>query len=223
MGMMQRQTRLTHKLGAVFEQRQADMLAEVITDAYTDLATTSDFSELKAIVNDLAEAQRRTEQRMEELAEAQKETQVEVRKLAQGLRETNSHLGGLGRSVAYALENEAYRNLPAVLRQKYGIEMTEKMVRTTIDDEEINILGRGRQDGRDVLIVGETKLRLDERRRKKRGRREIFEQLEGKVKAAAAAYPGVDIIPLLVTHFARPGALEDAEEQGIIVVQSFEW
>ena len=209
MGMMQRQTRLTHKLGAVFERRQADMLAEVITDAYTDLVTTSDFSELKAIVKELAEAQR--------------ETQEEVKKLAQGLRETNSHLGGLGWSVAYALENEAYRNLPAVLRQKYGIEMTEKMVRTTIDDEEINILGRGRQDGRDVLVVGETKLRLDERRRKKRGRREIFEQLEGEVKAAAAAYPGVDIIPLLVTHFARPGALQDAEDQGIIVVQSFEW
>jgi len=256
--MMQQQTKLTRKLGTVFERRQAAVLAEVITDAYDDLVKTSDFNELKSIVKELAqaqqrtglrveelaqaqkelteaqkrtelrvgelaEAQKRTELRVEELAEAQKGTQIEIGKLAQRLHETNSHVGGLSRSVAYALENEAYRMLPALLKKQYGIEMSERLVRTTIEGEEINIFGRGQRNGQDVLLVGETKLRLDERRQKKRGQKEIFEQLAAKSEAVARAYPGVEVALLLITHFARPGILQKAEERGILVVQSFEW
>ena len=216
MSMMQQQTKLTHKLNTVFERPQAVMLAEVITDAYNDLVKTSDFNELKSIVKELAQAQK-------ELAEAQKETQIEIKKLAQGLRETNGHLGGLGRSVAYALENEAYRMLPELLEKRYGIEMSERLVRTTIEGEEINIFGRGRRQGQDILLVGETKLRLDERRQKKRGQKGVFAQLAAKAEAVASAYPDIEIVLLLITHFARPSVLKHAEEQGIIVVQSFEW
>ncbi len=244
MSMMTQQTRLTRKLGTVFERPQAVMLSEVITDAYNDLVKTSDFNELKSIVKELAqaqkelteaqkrtelrvgelaEAQKRTELRVEELAEAQKETQIEIGKLAQRLHETNSHVGGLSRSVAYALENEAYRMLPVLLKKRHGIEMTERLVRTTIGGEEVNIFGRGQRNGQDVLLVGETKLRLDERRKKKRGQKEIFEQLAAKAEAVERAYPGVEIVLLLITHFARPGILKKAEKRGILVVQSFEW
>ena len=58
MSMMQQQTRLTRKLGTVFEQRQVVMLAEVITDACNELVKTSDFNELKSIVKELAQAQK---------------------------------------------------------------------------------------------------------------------------------------------------------------------
>ncbi|MDI3531358.1 MAG: hypothetical protein PWP60_1207, partial [Candidatus Atribacteria bacterium] len=83
--------------------------------------TREDFSELKGIVaelaqaqRDLAEAQKRTEARLdgltvkvEELTEAQKRTE-EVRTLAVGLKRTREDLGGLSRSFSYAFENEAY-------------------------------------------------------------------------------------------------------------------
>jgi len=251
MSITQRQTRLTHTLETVFEERQAVVLAEVITDAYNDLVKTGDFNELKAIVKELAQAQNRTEQRMEELAQAQNRTEERVEEvaatqkdirfeltelaqaqnrteqwmgeLAQALRETNGHVGGLSRSVAYALENEAYRMLPSLLKEQHGIEMTVRLVRTTIGNEEINIFGQGKRNGQDVLLVGETKLRLDERRKKKRGRTELFEQLAAKSEAVKKAYPDTEIVLLLITHFARPAILKQAEEQGIIVVQSFEW
>jgi len=124
---MQRQMELTRKLETVFKEQQAVVLAEVITDAYNDLVKTGDFNELKAIVKELAEAQKGSEHRLtrlettvKELAEAQKETQQamretqqamketqqEIKTLAKRVGETNSTLGGLGRSVAYALENE---------------------------------------------------------------------------------------------------------------------
>ena len=36
-------------------------------------------------------------------------------------------------------------------------------------------------------------------------------------------YPDEEIVLVLITHYARPGALAEARERDIIVVQSFEW
>ncbi len=241
---MLKQTEITRKLEAVFNPHQAIVLAEVVTDAYDDLVKTSDFSELKAIVRELAEAQKRTEgrigrlettvaelaeaqkrteSRVEELAEVQKETQYQIQALTHQLRETNNTLGGLGRSFSYALENEAYRMIPALLKERYGIEMRERFVRTHIGGEEINLFGRGRRDGQEVLLVGEVKLRLDERRVDQTGEPIALTQLATKVEAVQQEYPDEEIVPVLITHYARPGMLQVAQERGVIVIQSFEW
>ena len=45
---------LTRRFERVFEPEQAVVLAETITEAYNDLVKTNDFTELKAIVKDLA-------------------------------------------------------------------------------------------------------------------------------------------------------------------------
>ncbi|MEM7531605.1 MAG: hypothetical protein AAF639_05490, partial [Chloroflexota bacterium] len=39
-----------------------------------------------------------------------------------------SELGGLSKSLGYALENEAYRVLPAFLEKEYGITVTERFI-----------------------------------------------------------------------------------------------
>ncbi len=180
-------------------------------------------------LEELAEAQNRTEQRLEELAEAQKElaeaqkdTQLEIQTLSKRLGDLGSTVGGIGNSIGYALENEAYRMLPGLLQEKYGLEMTERFIRTDVGGEEINILGKARRNGEEVLIVGETKMRLDKPRRKT-GQKDIWAQLSEKVAVVQAAHPGVKIIPLIVTHYARPSVVEQAEKEGIIVAQSFEW
>lgn len=233
------QAEMLRKLSAVFEPQQAKVLTEVITEAYSDLVRARDFNELKEIVRELAEAQKRTELRVEELAEAQKrteqrmeelaraqealaraqeESQRQIQELARQMGEMRRELGGLGRSMAYALENEAYRMLPAFLLQKYGIQVTERFIRMYVGDEEINLFGRGRQDGKEVLIVGEVKVRLEEGRRE-----DPFEQLEKKARVVREAYPEEEILLLLVTHHAHPSVLRAAQEKGIIVIQSFEW
>jgi hypothetical protein len=225
---------LTRKLETAFERRQASVLAMVITDAYSELVKTGDFNELKGIVRDLAEAQKRTDerlgilaQRMEELAEAQKRTEARVGELASDVRVLTAGLraemDGLSRSVSYALENEAYRALPAFLKARYGLELTQRLVRTEVLGEEINFFAKARRDGQDVTIVGETKLRLDERRAEGRGAEQVLETLERKIAVVQRAYPGETVVPLLVTHFARPSFLQEAQDRGILVVQSFEW
>jgi len=186
-----------------------------------ELAEAQKRTEIK--VEELAEAQKRTEIKVEELAEAQKRTEIEIKELTGGLKETRIDLGGLSRSMGYAFENEAYRMLPSVLKERYGIEIKEKLIRAEIGGKEINILGKARRDGKEILIVGEAKLRLelaDEQKRRKKI--DIFEELEKKVNAVKRHYKE-EILKILITHYATKRFIKKAKEQEIIVIQSFEW
>lgn len=205
----------------VFPKKQAVVLTDVFVDYQDDLVKSGDFNELKGIVKELAEAQKElaeaqkeTNRELKELAEAQKETQKEIQKLTIAIDDTRTNLGGLSDSVGYSLENEAYRGLPAYLREKHGIEVTERFIRTEIGGEEINILGIGKKDGVKVLIVGEAELKLRSVSK--------FTQLDRKVSAVRREYKE-DIIKILITHYASPSMIEKAKEKGIIVIQSFEW
>jgi hypothetical protein len=134
--------------------------------------------------------------------------------LAGELRDTKTEVGGLARSMAYALENEAYRALPAFLKER-GISITERFVRTEIGGEEINLFVKGKKNGREVIIVGESELKVTSVGKLK--------QLEKKAAVVQESFPGKEVVRVLITHYARPAVLEKAKEKGIIVVQSFEW
>jgi chromosome segregation ATPase len=176
---------------------------------------------LEISMKGLAEAQKKTEQRIEELAEAQKKTEIQIEKLTKSHIELRQEFGGFTKTMSYAFENEAYRNLPIVLKNKYNIEVKEKFIRTEIGNKEINIFGRGKVDGKEIYIVGEAKLRVDEKRLKKE--LNIFKELNEKVKTIKEEYRDVEIIKIIVTHFAPKKFIEKAKEENIIVIQSFEW
>ena len=165
-------------------------------------------------LNQLAEAQRRTEERVNQLAEAQRRTEEEIRKLARGQRRLREQVGGLSRSVAYALENEAYRNLPSFLKERYGIEVLDRLVRFELRGEEINLFAKAKRDGREVLLVGEAVLRLDDRSK--------LRKIKRKVDLVADEYKA-EVLAIVVTHFATSKLREEAQKAGFLVVQSFEW
>ncbi len=181
---------------------------------------------VEIVIEELAEAQKRTEIKVEELAQAQKRTEIEIQKLTgevqgltKGLKLTREDLGGLSRSFSYGFENEAYRMLPGFLKDNYGIEMTERIIRTEVGGKEINIFGKAKRNGTNLLIVGEAKIRLEKKRDKKR---DVFKELEEKV-GAVKKISQEEIIKILLTHYATPWFLEKAKEKDIIVIQSFEW
>jgi hypothetical protein len=58
----------------------------------------SDFAELKAIVRDLAEAQKRTETRVEELAQAQQRTDLHMAELAEAQKRTETRIEELAKA-----------------------------------------------------------------------------------------------------------------------------
>lgn len=229
------------RLETVFERAQARVLTDVIVSSYEELVKTGDFNELKGIVRELAQTQNRTEIKVEKLVEAQNrlteaqnrtegeiqkltkgldELRIEVGGLSKGLKETRGELGGLSRSFGYAFENEAYRMLPGVLSDTYQIHLKEKLIRTEIGGKEINILGKAKRNGQDVLVIGETKVRLDERRRKTKG--DVFKELEEKVSAVKEEYEE-EVVKVLITHYATKGFMKKAKDKGVIVVQSFQW
>jgi hypothetical protein len=220
----------TFKITPSIKREIVRIIDERIREAHV---TREDFSELKAIVKELAEAQKRTEIKLEELAEAQKElaeaqkrTEIkleelaeETKKLAMGLTRTREDLGGVTRTLGYAFENEAYRMLPRLLKERYGLELKERVVRAEVGGKEINFFGKAERQGREVYIVGEAKVRLDDKKR----REDVFKEIEKKIRAVKSEYGDVEIISLIVTHFATKGFLKAAKERGIVVVQSYEW
>lgn len=261
------------ELTTTMDVAAARKITEVITLVYEDLqntATKQEVQDLRDVVHELAQAQKRTEERLEELAQAQKRTEERVEELAQaqkrteerveelaqaqkrteerldaltvqvqelaqaqkrteetvrmlvqevgklsrGLDNVRSQVGGLARSVSYALENEAYRKLPAYLQAHHQLILQERLIRTEIGDQEINLFASATRNGESVIVVGESVLRLDDPSK--------LGQLQEQVDLVREMYH-LPVIPLIVTHYARPAIREQAEQAGVIVAQSFEW
>ena len=106
--------------------------------------------------------------RMEQLAIAQTKTEEKLSKLTETVGNMQKELGGLSHSVGYNLENQAYRALPNLLKERYGIEVEGKLVREYLElpdgsEEEINIFGKGKVKGKEVYIIGEAKTNLTEK------------------------------------------------------------
>ncbi|RME62776.1 MAG: chordopoxvirus fusion protein, partial [Nitrospirae bacterium] len=113
--------------------------------------TKKEFNELKAIVRELAEAQKRTEE--------------ELKKLVTEHQRTRQELGGLSHTVGYILEDRAYAGLPPLLEKDFRIKIKEPLKRDWIEVGperfiEINILGKGRKNGKNIWVVGECKTQL---------------------------------------------------------------
>src|SRR3989304_8433399 len=72
------------ELKEAIEPSAAKKIAEVVGKVYEELSnvvTKVEFNELRDVVRELAEAQKRTEQRVGELAEAQKRTEERLTRL----------------------------------------------------------------------------------------------------------------------------------------------
>src|SRR3989338_10389855 len=169
---MQTSKTIKIELEKVFRPKQASVLAKVILNTYSELVKTDDFNELKEIVREqgqnvkeLAEAQKRTEARIEELANAQKRTEEEIRTLTKTVKNVQKNLGGLSHTVGYHLEDRAYKTLPLLLKRDLGIEVEGRLIRRFFvygrgKKDEVNIYGRGIKEGKEVIIIGESKSQL---------------------------------------------------------------
>ncbi|RKZ21370.1 chordopoxvirus fusion protein, partial [bacterium] len=177
-------------------------------------------------LNALAEAQRKTEERVgrleeavERLAEAQRKTEEEIARLSRDMRKLKKEVGGLSNTVGYTLENEAMKALPSLLEKDFGIKVEGRFVRESLElpdgrETDVNILGFGRKNGKEIVIVGEAKVQL--------GKKHI-EKFRRKVDNVFAPYFGKEIFPLMVTHYATKSVLRTAKKNGIVVYFSYQF
>ncbi len=139
--------------------------------------TREDLSELKNIVKELAEAQKRTEERLEQLiirvdqltarvnqlAEAQNKTEEALRQLIKEHERTRDILAGISDTVGHSLEDKIFPYIYDFIKKEYGFEVEVLDRRNVIYSDgrydEVNIYVEGRRDGEKVLVIGECKSR----------------------------------------------------------------
>jgi len=78
-----------------------------------EIVRREDFLELNEEVKKLTKT-------VAELAEAQKRTEERLEKLIDEHRKTREQLGGLAHSIGYFIENETYKYLPALLQRDFN-------------------------------------------------------------------------------------------------------
>ncbi len=193
-------------------------LKEIVGElAEAQKRTEERISRLEKVVEELAEAQKRTEERVEELSQAQRKTELEIQKLTGELALVKERLEGLSNSVGYSLENMAYKALPPLLKKDLSLELTTPLIRKylTLPKGKLfqaNIYGLGRRDGKDVIILGECKVRPS----KKEVRRFL-----SQVKRFSEA-EGTEVVPLIVAHDFPPEMEKYLKELGIKYYWSYE-
>ena len=176
-------------------------------------------------MEELAEAQKKTEKRLdsltlkvEELAEAQKRTEAEIKKLALEHRKTREQVGGLAHTVGYVLEDRAYRSLPSLLMRDFNVELIEPLKRDYIEIypgkyQEVNIIGRARRNGREVMIIGDSKSQI------KKKDIDNFLKIVKELKDIIHE----ELILLGITYQASPQVRKYAESKGIKIYFSYEF
>jgi hypothetical protein len=204
--------RIFNDLKQTMDPIAAEKIVDVIGSVYDELrnsVTKVEFNELKEVVKELAEAQKRTEIRLEKLTERVDELTANVSRLERKvedlvgemkgmkltIQDMKQEIGGLSHTVGYRLEDEAMKSLPALLKRDFSIETQGSLTRDYLEIApkkyvELNIWGQGLQCGQQVEIIGEAKSQL-----KKKDVDQFIQTL--RILEPIINKP---IIPLLVTY-----------------------
>jgi hypothetical protein len=180
-------------------------MVEVLDRPHEEGVTKIEFTRLENIVANLAEAQERTEKRMEQLIEVQESMKEE--------------LGGLGTNIGYTLENEAFKKLLELLKKDFGIQVKQRLKRTYVRDidgksMEVNIFGQGEKDGKEITIIGESKAQLSKKK--------VNHFVQENTRRLQGVYPGIFLV--MVTHMiTAPGVDDYVKKKGIALYYSYDF
>jgi len=238
-----------------FGEKPATKMAKVIKQIYDELSQTvtkDDFNSLKSIVlelgksqkelaeaqkrteakveelaeaqkrtearvGELAEAQKRTEAKVEELAEAQKRTQISLDRLVGEHRKTREQVGGLSHAVGYRLEDEAIWALPALLKRDLNMEVIGSLKRDFLE------IGPGKFIEANIWGTARkngSKIGIlgEAKAQLKKSDVDAFIKHISKIEESA----GMKIYPILITYQTSPQVRTYVEKKGIKLYFSYE-
>jgi hypothetical protein len=226
---------LLAEMQRVFDARTAGVMLHVLDRVAAQVrqagVTREDFRELKQIVAELAEAQRRTEERVgslelavERLAEAQRRTTEEIKELVAaqvrteaGIDRLRRQVGGLSETVGGDIEDIAYIVLHDVLKREFGwqVGVLEREWQTWDGEpEEVNVFGEATdpaRPGQVIWIVGEAKHNLTQKE---------VDRFAQQVERARRHLVG-EIFPVCFCYRARPEVQQRVRDAGIRLVFSY--
>ncbi|MBM3954363.1 MAG: hypothetical protein FJ309_07090 [Planctomycetes bacterium] len=184
------------KLLEQFPEPQATLMATVFVESHDELIHRAEFNELTAVVRDLAEAQQRTEARVEELAEAQKELAEAQKQTTWAVKDLAKQVGGLAGALGGSLEDFACDLVPELLEHHQGMVIAsagpEELV-VAGEPKEFDVVIRGTLAARPVIVLCEVKAAVSAS--------EVRRFLK-VVDAARASTPGAEIRALFFGYRA---------------------
>jgi len=221
-------------------------ILEEIERQREERVTRKEFQELRDIVKELAQAQRRTEERVNELAQAQRRTEERVNELAQAQRKTEERVnelaqaqrkteeeiarltgevitlkkevGGLAHTVGYRLEDEAMKALPEILKKEMNLGIMGRLRRDFIETKKGKFV--------EVNIWGEGKVDGKDYiiigEAKTQLKKSDIDSFIRKAEEIKKFVPG-EQVRILVTYIASPPVRRYAEEKGIKLYFSYEF
>lgn len=226
---------LLAEMQQVFDARTAGVMLHVLDRVAVQVRQAGvmreDFRELKQIVVELAEAQRRTteeikelaaaqtrtEERVDQLAEAQRQTSAAVRELTAGIDRLRQQVGGLRETVGGDIEDIAYIVLHDVLKREFGwqVGVLERKWQTWDGEpEEVNVFGEATDPARPgevIWILGEAKHNLTAKE---------VDRFARQVERARRHLVG-EIFPVCFCYRARPEVQQQVRDAGIRLVFSY--
>jgi len=207
------------------EERLNQLAIRVDQLAEAQKKTEERLNQLAIRVDQLAEAQKKTEERLnqlairvDQLAEAQKKTEERLNCLIKEHKITREQLGGLSHAIGYSLEDRAYKALPRLLKENFGVEIEGRLVRKFVEIspqhyEEVNILGRAKIRDKKIVILGEAKTQL---------KKSDIDAFLKKVERLKKIFPEEKLL-LCVTYQTSPQVEEYAKEKGIKIYFSYDF
>ncbi len=233
--------RIYTELKEGMEAAAAEKIASMIGLLYDELrqsVTKNEFNDLKAVVKDLAEAQKVTEMRLAELGVAQKASEKRLTRLEEVITELGDtqnrlakaqektektvqqlarQVGGLSDVVGGDLEEIAYIVLHDVLKRELGwqVGVLERAWQTWGQEpEEVDIFGQAndpKEPSKTIWIVGEAKHNISIKEVKK-----FIKQVE-----RAREHLSCEIFPVVFCYRARPEVQQMIIDSGIRLVFSY--
>ena len=195
-----------------FPEPQADLMARVFFSAHDELVTKAEFNELTAVTRELAEAQHmlanaqaRTESRVEQLANAQARTEWAIKDLAK-------QVGGLSNALGGSLEDFACDLVPEMLEKYWQMEVQSAATEELLIGRryrEIDVVVRGTVAGKPVTVLCEVKATVS--RKEVDGFLAIIERYR-------SLNPHEDIRPLFFGYKADRRARERIVAEGTAMV-----
>ena len=233
--------KIFNDLKQTMDPAAAEKIVDVIGAVYEELknsVTKTEFNELKEIVGDLADTQKRTEIKLEkltervgQLAEAQKLTEIALEKLTKRvddlvgemkhtrvtIQNMKQEMGGLGHAIGYRLEDQSYLTLPPILNRDHSITLKDRLKRGFLETGhnkyiEINIWGQGERDGKTIEVIGEAKTQLKKK------------DVDKFLQTIQTIQPHIDhsIHPLFVTYQTSPTVTQYTKDKGISLYFTYE-
>ena len=202
-----------------FPEPQADLMARVFFSAHDELVTKAEFNELTAVTRELAEAQHmlanaqaRTESRLEQLANAQQMLADAQARTEWAVKDLAKQVGGLSNALGGSLEDFACDLVPEMLEKYWQMEVQSAATEELLIGRryrEIDVVVRGTVAGKPVTVLCEVKATVS--RKEVDGFLAIIERYR-------SLHPHEDIRPLFFGYKADRRARERIVAEGTAMV-----